>query len=206
MTQLNDKPTVLAHRFDGYLPIVIDVETGGCHPRRHALLEISAVKLKIDPHRGWTPEPGIFHCHVAPFEGSTLDTRSLMITGIDPGHPFRFALSEHEALSVLFNFIHDGLRKHHCRRAILVGHNAHFDLSFIKAATRRCQLFKQDPFHSFTVFDTATLAGLVYGKTVLAKALQAANIDFDRTQAHSAQYDAERTAELYCKMMNLLER
>jgi ribonuclease T len=40
------------------------------------------------------------------------------------------------------------------------------------------------------------------GQTVLAKACQAAGIAFDGQQAHSALYDTERTAELFCFIVN----
>ena len=101
----------------------------------------------------------------------------------------------------LFAFVRRG-EMTGCRRAILTGHNAHFDLSFLQAAIRRCDLRKKSPFHSFSCFDTATLAGFVYGKTVLAKALGSARLPFDHNEAHSAIYDAQRTAELFCKMVN----
>ncbi|MHB1799788.1 MAG: ribonuclease T, partial [Vulcanimicrobiaceae bacterium] len=61
---------------------------------------------------------------------------------------------------------------------------------------------KRSPFHPFSCFDTVSLAGLAYGQTVLARALQAAGIEWDAAQAHSAVYDAERTAELFCTIVN----
>ena len=88
-----------------------------------------------------------------------------------------------------------------CNRAILVGHNAHFDLGFMKAAVDRND-YKRNPFHSFSVFDTVSLAGLIYGQTVLAKAVRAAGLEWDDSQAHSAIYDAEKTAELFCNLVN----
>jgi ribonuclease T len=61
---------------------------------------------------------------------------------------------------------------------------------------------KSSPFHSFTSLDTATLAAVTLGETVLARAAKRAKIPFDVNQAHSAGYDAERTAELFCYMVN----
>ena len=72
---------------------------------------------------------------------------------------------------------------------------------FLNAAAARCGI-KRNPFHPFSSFDTATLAGLAYGQTVLAKACQAAGIDFDGKEAHSARYDTEKTAELFCGIVN----
>jgi len=187
-------------RFDGYLPVVIDIETAGVNPLTNALLEIAAINIVINENNQYTPAE-TFICHVLPFEGSKLDPASLEVTKIDPYHPFRFAIAEDKALEKLFDFTSQALTKSQCRRALLVGHNAHFDLSFIQAAMKRCKI-KKSPFHAFTCFDTATLAGLAYGKTILAKALKEANIEFDRNKAHSAMYDADRTAILFCDILN----
>ena len=46
------------------------------------------------------------------------------------------------------------------------------------------------------------LSGLAFGQTVLAKACAEAGISFDNNEAHSAAYDAERTAELFCEIVN----
>ena len=61
---------------------------------------------------------------------------------------------------------------------------------------------KRNPFHLFSTFDTATLGGLVLGQTVLAKACESAGIEFENANAHSALYDAEKTAELFCYIVN----
>ncbi|OGO91990.1 MAG: ribonuclease T [Coxiella sp. RIFCSPHIGHO2_12_FULL_42_15] len=194
---MNLKP--MHKRFDGYLPIVIDTETSGLNPLTNALLEIAAINIKLD-NGIFTPGED-FVCHVLPFEGAKIDEAALQINKIDPYHPFRFAIDEHKALEKLFEFSSKMLQEQKCRRAVLVGHNAHFDLSFIQAAMKRCKI-KKSPFHAFTCFDTATLAGLAYGKTILAKALTTANIDFDKDKAHSAIYDAQKTAELFCDILN----
>lgn len=191
----------IAKRFRGYLPVVVDVETAGFNPQRDALLEVAAVTLQVNPNGFWQRYETHF-CHVLPFEGANLDTQALQFTGIDPYHPFRFAVSEMEALQTIFRPIREEIRKHGCSRAILVGHNPSFDLSFINAAAHRADI-KRNPFHPFSTFDTATLAGLAYGQTVLAKAVQAAGLPWDSQQAHSAIYDAERTADLFCTVINL---
>ncbi|HLD84282.1 MAG TPA: ribonuclease T [Coxiellaceae bacterium] len=187
-------------RFDGYLPIVVDIETSGVDYQKNAILEIAAVSLDFNDDHKMIPV-GEFACHVTPFEGARLDEAALEITGIDPFHPFRFDISEHDALTQLFHFVSQALGHTGCRRAVLVGHNAHFDLSFILSAVKRCKI-KKTPFHAFTVFDTATLSGLVLGKTVLAKALRAAKLGFNQDEAHSAIYDAKQTAELFCYIVN----
>lgn len=200
MIQDLKKISKIKDRFDGYLPIVIDLETAGVNPLKHALLELAAVLLDFDEQGLLTPIKR-FSCHILPFEGSVIDPAALAINRIDPYHPFRFAVSEQKALEEFFAFVHTALAETGCRRAVLVGHNAHFDLSFLQAALLRNRL-KKNPFHAFTCFDTATLSALMFGKTVLAKALRSAGIAFNKEEAHSAIYDAEKTAELFCYILN----
>ena len=50
--------------------------------------------------------------------------------------------------------------------------------------------------------DTVTLAGMAYGQTVLSRAVQAAGIEWNGDEAHSAVYDTQKTAELFCKILN----
>jgi ribonuclease T len=188
-------------RFRGFLPVVVDVETGGFDPKRDALLEIAAVLLSID-EAGWWQPTAHYHCHVYPFDGANLNSASLAFTGIDPYHPFRFAVSELEALKTIFNPVREAIKQQGCTRAVLVGHNPSFDLNFLNAASERAKI-KRNPFHPFSTFDTATLGGLVFGQTVLARAAQAAELAWDADQAHSALYDAQRTAELFCRIVNV---
>tara|TARA_R110002167_G_scaffold31518_1_gene103462 strand:+ start:170 stop:781 length:612 start_codon:yes stop_codon:yes gene_type:complete len=190
----------IKNRFRTFLPIVIDVETGGLDAQNHALLELAASYIAIDDKGKYVFE-NTEHYHIHPHPHTYIDPASLAINNIVPENPLRFASKESEALKKLFKNIETQLTKHKCTRAILVGHNPTFDLGFIKAAVKRNNL-KNNPFHKFTTFDTATLGGLVYGETVLAKALQKANIEFDESQAHGALYDTEKTAELFCTILN----
>ena len=192
---------LIKNRFSGYLPIVVDVETGGCNSNKDALLELAAVFVDMDD-QGLLKTTDTYATHIQVFEGGNLDPEALAVNQIDPYHPFRFAVPEKEALTELFSLINAALEKTACRRAVLVGHNATFDLSFIQAAAKRCGMSAQNPFHKFTCFDTATLGALAFGKTILAKALKEAKIDFDKNLAHSALYDAEKTAELFCLIVN----
>ncbi len=194
------RPFRIAQRFRGYLPVVVDVETGGFDNERHALLEIAAVVIRMDDEGRLHPQP-VVSTHVAAFPGSLLDPRSLEITGIVPDHPFRAALPERDALDHIFKPIRAAIRETGCQRAILVGHNAAFDLGFVNAAIRRCG-HKRSPFHPFSCFDTVTLAGLAYGQTVLSRAVEASGRTWDAREAHSAIYDAERTADLFCDVVN----
>ena len=140
-------------------------------------------------------------CHVEPFPGANLDPKALAFNGIDPDHPFREALAEKAALDHLFQPIRAAVKGSACKRAILVGHNAFFDLGFINAAVERTA-YKRNPFHPFSTFDTVTLAGLAFGQTVLARSVIAAGIDWDASEAHSAIYDTRKTAELFCHIVN----
>jgi ribonuclease T len=194
-----------ASRFRGYLPVVVDVETGGFNPGTDALLEVAAVLLHVDDAGAWRQESTVSR-HVQPFQGANLDKAALEFTGIDPDHPFRreIAVSERDALEEIFKAVRARMKKSGCKRAILVGHNAAFDLAFVNAATQRAGI-KRNPFHPFSTFDTATLGGLAFGQTVLSRAVQAAGLDWDGNEAHSARYDAERTAELFCAVVNRWE-
>ncbi len=191
----------IRHRFDGFMPVVIDLETSGCQSETDGLLELAAILINYNEN-GRLETREMYACHIEPFPGARIDPKAMAVNGIDPGHPFRFAIDESQALLELFSFVHKALKATGCRRAILTGQNAHFDLGFLQAAIRRCDLKKKSPFHSFSCFDTATLGGFIYGKTVLAKALNAARIPFDHNEAHSAIYDAQRTADLFCKILN----
>ncbi len=190
----------MSARFRGFLPVIVDVETGGFDAERDALLEIAVVVVAMEPSGLLVPQPAVA-ANVEPFPGANIDPRSLEITGIDPDHPFRGALPERLALDHVFQAVRDAVKAADCQRAVLVGHNAAFDLAFLNAAVRRTG-HKRNPFHPFSCFDTATLGGLAYGQTVLSKAVLAAGLSFDTREAHSAIYDAERTAELFCRIVN----
>ncbi len=191
--------TNLGSRFRGFLPVIIDVETAGFNAQTDALLEIAAVTVDFNLS-GQLTRQQTYACHVEPFPGANLEQRALDFTGIDPYNPFRMAKKEQEALESVFKPIRELVSKNNCTRAILVGHNAFFDLGFVNAAIERTKV--KSPFHSFSSFDTATLAGLAFGQTVLAKAVYAAGLEWDNAQAHSAIYDAEKTADLFCKIVN----
>ncbi len=194
------RSTPIARRFRGFLPVVVDVETGGFNAETDALLEIAAVPILMDDEGRVYPGETV-SAHVKPFPGANLDPSALAFTGIDPHHPLRIAEEEGPALKKIFEPVRNILKGSGCTRAILVGHNPAFDLAFLKAAVARTGI-KRNPFHQFSTFDTATLAGLAYGQTVLARAIAAAGIEWDSSRAHSAVYDTEKTAELFCKIVN----
>jgi len=195
-----DPSSPLAQRFRGYLPVIIDVESGGFNAQTDALLEIAAVTLRMD-EEGLLHRHETFSFHIMPYEGSNIEQAALDFTGIDLDDPERMAEPELIAIPDLLQAVRRAVKENGCTRALVVGHNAHFDLNFLNAVVERCDI-KRSPFHPFSVFDTATLAGLAFGQTVLAKACRAAGLEFSNSDAHSAAYDAEKTAELFCVIVN----
>ncbi|MCI7480039.1 ribonuclease T [[Pasteurella] aerogenes] len=206
MQQTNEETNynLLKNRFRGYFPVIIDVETAGFNAKTDALLELAAITLKMN-EQGFLEIDKKCHFHIEPFEGANINPESLQFNGIDIHNPLRGAVSENIAISELFKMVRRAQKEADCQRSIIVAHNAAFDQSFVMAAAERTGI-KRNPFHPFGLFDTATLSGFMFGQTVLVKACQAANIPFDGKQAHSALYDTERTAELFCYMVNHLKQ
>jgi len=196
--------TPYARRFRGLMPVVIDVETSGLNPAENALLEIAMVTLGLTEGGEFYPQETT-HFHIEPFEGAVLDPKALEVTGIDPFQPLRFAVPEDQVMLRLFAEINKKLAETGCYRAVLVGHNAWFDLSFILEAVKRSGI-KELPLHAFTTFDTASLSAVALGETVLARAVRRARISFDVKEAHSALYDTEKTAELFCYLVNRFKK
>ena len=190
----------MANRFRGFLPVVVDVETGGFNSKTDALLEIAAVLVDYGDG-GILTRGETFRYHVKPFAGANMDPASLAVNRIDPDHPLRPAIDERDALQRIFREVRRAMRESRCQRAILVGHNAAFDLGFLNEAIERSGI-KRNPFHPFSCFDTATLCGVALGQTVLARAVAAAGFEWDEESAHSAAYDAEITADLFCEIVN----
>jgi len=203
MTELEHPATAqpaIANRFRGFLPVVVDVETGGFNHATDALLEIAAVTVAYNADGDLDLHESVSY-HVEPFAGANIEPASLEVNGIDPYHPLRPALPERDALARVFKVVRTTLKETGCKRAVLVGHNAHFDLGFLNAAIARTGI-KRSPFHPFSCFDTATLAGVALGQTVLRRAATAAGMSWDSDAAHSARYDTEQTARLFCTIVN----
>lgn len=194
-----NKPN-LCDRFRGYYPVIIDIETGGFNATTDAILEIAAVTVTYDNNGLLIPKETHSY-HVKPFQGANLDPQAMAFTGIDPDHPFRFAKDELDVFKALFKAVRTAVKAHACQRAIMVAHNATFDMNFVNAAVARHNI-KRNPFHAFSTIDTAALSAVFLGQTVLSIACDTAHISFDKKEAHSAIYDAEKTAELFCKLVN----
>lgn len=196
-------PMALKDRFRKFLPVVVDVETAGFNAQTDALLEIACIPVLLNEQGVFYPGEAL-NAHIEPFEGANLEPSALAFTGIDPKNPMRKSIAEDEktALRRIFKGLKDVRRDEECRQCVLIGHNAHFDLAFLNAAVLRTNSKNHNPFHNFSVFDTVTLSALAFGQTVLARACKAAGLEFDGKNAHSALYDTQKTAELFCHILN----
>ncbi|WP_040307077.1 ribonuclease T [Agarivorans albus] len=191
---------LMSSRFRGYYPVVIDIETAGFNAKTDALLEIAACLLSFN-EQGELYVLESLQFNVEPFEGANLEQAALEFTGIEPNNPLRGAVSEDFALKEMFKPIRKALKAHGCNRAVMVAHNAAFDMGFFNAAVERCNI-KRNPFHPFVSFDTTSISALALGQTVLAKACKEAGLEFSNEEAHSALYDAQKTASLFCLIVN----
>jgi ribonuclease T len=196
----DQEQTLYSKRFRGFFPVVIDVETAGFNKDTDALLEIAVTTLKMDDD-GILSLDQTLHFHVEPFEGANIEQSAIEFNGIDPFSPLRGAVAEADAIKEICKMVRKTQNAAGCSRSVVVAHNAAFDHGFLNAAIERNNI-KRTPFHPFVSFDTTSLAGLALGQTVLAKACRTAGIEFDNAQAHSALYDTERTAELFCHIVN----
>ena len=84
-------------RFRGYLPVIVDIETGGFNASTDAILEIGAV-IPCFNAAGELETEQTFFQRIVPFEGANLEEAALKFTGIDPFHPLRIARPEKECL------------------------------------------------------------------------------------------------------------
>ncbi|WP_343190427.1 exonuclease domain-containing protein [Buchnera aphidicola (Mollitrichosiphum nigrofasciatum)] len=194
----------IKNRFRKLLPIVIDIETTGLNPNIHAILEIAIITLKMSK-LGWLKKDFILHFHIKPFKNCKINKKSLFLNKLDPFNPLRFAISEQEALKSIFQITKKKIKKNECKKGVIIAHNGYFDHSFLMKAIKRNNMSKKI-FHNFTIFDTATLSALVLGQTVLSKSCKAMGISFNHSKAHSALYDAIKTAELFCKIINFFKK
>ena len=190
---------MLKERFRKFLPVVVDLETGGFNSTSNAILEI-AIQL-IDEEDSKLVLGASHRFHIKPFEGLIVDKDALEFLKLDLNHPLRLAVEEKFALNEIFTIINKQRSKYECSRAILVGHNAFFDHSFLLEACIRNNI-KKSPFHPFSLIDTVSLGVLATKQTVLARICKELDITYDNEEAHSAAYDAMVTAEVFCKIIN----
>ena len=188
-------------RFRRFLPVVIDIETGGLDYRTAPILEIALYFLKMENAELQLDD--YIHFHIKPFTGSQAEEKSIEFIGYE-SEKIPHMEEEHTAFSSICESVKKRIIKENCVRAILVGHNAHFDLSFFNAAIKRCQL--KSPFHTFSTLDTVSTSALLFGHTVLCQACKLADIEWDNQQAHNALYDCKKTATLFCQSINQIQQ
>ncbi|WP_100330947.1 PolC-type DNA polymerase III [Bacillus xiapuensis] len=167
-----------------YLPdetyVVFDVETTGLSAVYDTIIELAAVKIKdgeiIDR----------FESFANPHH--PLSATTINLTGITDD----LVQSAPEVEEVLQKF------QAWTQDAVLVAHNASFDMGFLNAGYQRYQLGKADN----PVIDTLELARLLY-PTMKNHRLNtlAKKFDVELTQHHRAIYDAEATGYLLLKML-----
>jgi len=190
---------MLKDRFRKFLPVIVDLETGGFDSKKNAILEI-AIQL-IDEENSRLVLGDSYRYHIKPFDGLKVDKEALEFLRLDLNHPLRSAVEEEYALKESFKIINKHKSKYECSRAILVGHNAFFDHSFLSEACNRNNI-KKSPFHPFSLIDTVSLGVLATQQTVLARVCKELDISYINEEAHSAAYDAEVTAQVFCKIIN----
>jgi len=190
---------MLKERFRKFLPVVVDLETGGFDSKKNAILEIAIQLIDEEDSRLVLGESHRFH--IEPFENLIVDKDALEFLKLDLNHPLRVAVEERFALQEIFKIINKQKNKYECSRAILVGHNAFFDHSFLLEACLRNSI-KKSPFHPFSLIDTVSLGVLATKQTVLARICNELDISYDNEEAHSAAYDAMVTAQVFCKIIN----
>ncbi len=105
---------LMSRRFRGFLPVVIDVETGGFNSRTDALLEIAAVFIDIDASgtlsRGCHPQlpcAAVSGCATGPGLAERHRHRSLSSVAA--------ALPEREAIQRIFREVRHQLKAYDCR-------------------------------------------------------------------------------------------
>ncbi len=197
-------PKTIKERFRGFLPVVVDIETSGFNPHTAAIMQIAMMTVTMD-EAGMLYPGEIFTADIRPFPGAVIEEANIRFTGIDPFDESRGLEDEKPALVRLCKAVSKKVKEAGCRKAILTGHNGNFDLRFLNCAIERIG-YKRNPFHPFSVLDTASLSGLVYGQTVLARACLAAGMDFDENHAHRADYDTIQECELFCALVNRFTR
>ncbi len=162
--------------------VVFDIETTGFSPVHDRIIEIGAVKVE----KGEIKER--FSSFVNPDVPIPLEIEKL--TGIHDGMVVDAPMIE-EALPHFLEF---------CQDAVLVAHNASFDMSFIIENTHRLGLKKE-----FTYVDTVGIARLLLPHQAKHKLdAVAKTLGISLENHHRAVDDAEATAEIFLKFIPML--
>src|SRR5690606_1545008 len=101
--------TPMAARFRGYLPVVVDVETGGFNCATDALLEIAATTIGMDEGGFLYPEHSQYF-HAESVTRANIAQAALDFTRIRLDHTLRMAVSEEHALTEIFRSLLKSLK------------------------------------------------------------------------------------------------
>ena len=163
--------------------VVFDIETTGFSPVNNRIIEIGAVKVSgggISDRFSSFVNPDV----PIPFEIEKL-------TGINDSMVMGAPFIE-EVLPEFLAF---------CKDAVLVAHNANFDMSFIKENALRQNIRRQ-----FTYVDTVGIARILLphqAKHTLDAVAKTMGVSLENH--HRAVDDAEATAEIFVKFISLLK-
>ena len=90
----------LSERFRGYLPVVLDLETGGFDHQVNPILELACCFVQMQDDR--LSIKGQESWNVQPVDGMVVEPASLKVTGIDLDDPHRDAMDEASVLKDFF--------------------------------------------------------------------------------------------------------
>ncbi len=164
--------------------VVFDIETTGFSPKQNRIIEIGAVKVcggKIVDR---------FSCFVNPKTPIPYEIEKL--TGITDD----MVVGAETIETVLPQFLN------FCEGCMLVAHNAEFDMSFIR---ENCD--RQGISHDFTYVDTVGIARIFLPgqkKHTLDAVAKSLNVSLENH--HRAVDDAEATAEIFVKLIGMMEK
>ena len=163
--------------------VVFDIETTGFSPVNNRIIEIGAVKVE---------------------QGSIVDRFS---TFVNPQVPIPFRIEQltniNDEMVVDAPTIEQVLPEflEFCGDAVMVAHNAEFDMSFIRENAKRQQIQKE-----FTYVDTMGIARLLLpGQAKHTLDAVAKTLKISLENHHRAVDDAECTAEIFTKFIEMLK-
>ncbi|MGM9913373.1 PolC-type DNA polymerase III [Floccifex sp.] len=162
--------------------VVFDLETTGLSQRLDKIIEFGAVKMQ---HREVIETKQVFINPKRTIPANISNLTNIHQSDVDKAQPIEVVLPE------LLDFIGD---------AILVAHNATFDVGFMNAACRDCGYDEiTNP-----VIDTLPLAyALLDTKRYnLGAVCRHYGVGYDGEGAHRADYDARVLSQVLCHMMN----
>jgi len=167
--------------------VVFDTETTGLSPETDAVVQLGAVR--------------IINGRVV--EGETLNTYVNPGRSIPPAATRIHQVTDADVADAP-DFIVVGRRFHaFTRRAVLVAHNAPFDIAFLRRSEMRMGVEWDNP-----ILDTVLLSAIVFGVTEqhsLDALCERLDIPMPPDMRHTALGDARATAEALVKLIGLLE-